>query len=50
MITGHCQAPQVRQYMLPSSDIIWLNANGKKSANWMKATGRPPAMARPIDR
>jgi hypothetical protein len=48
-ITGARQPPQVRQSMVASSLASWLNASGTKSANCRKATGRPPARARPIE-
>ena len=46
--TGADHWPSVRQWMVASSDAIWLNASGRKSANCTMATGRPPASARPI--
>ncbi len=47
-ITGHCQVPLLRQYIEPSSEMIWLKPSGRKSANWMKATGFWPVSARPM--
>ena len=46
-MTGASQPPSVRQNILPSSEIIWLKAMGRKSANCRKATGRFPARASP---
>ena len=47
-MAGHSKAPPLRQRIVPSSEITWLMPLGRKSANWMKPTGRPPAIARPM--
>ncbi len=47
-MTGQSNWPPVRQWMLPISLMIWQMPLGRKSANWMKPTGLPPAMARPM--
>ena len=49
MTTGADHRPSVRQCMVASSEAIWLNARGRKSANCTIAMGRPPARARPIE-